>query len=256
MKILFFFSTIIIISLLIGCDDRFYHPDVTPPSTPQGLYALAGDKFVDIDWNKNPELDLMGYRIYVSTAAYGKYQYIGSTKQTYFIDEGISNGVTYYYKVIAYDFDGNESSFSHEIVSATPRPEGYDVILKDYWTSPDEAGYDFSNRTVGPYDDQYTDVFYEYYRGSFYMYVNEDTEIQDLGYTKSLYEIIEAPSAGWSPSKDVRLILGHTYVIKTWDHHYAKLRIIALYSDRVIFDWVYQLQPNNRMMKIDQNIAR
>lgn len=257
MKKLFYISAMLVFITLVGCDERFYQPDLTPPSVPRGLYAEAGDKLVEIFWNQNLEHDLSGYRIFVSTSAVGKYQYIGSTKQTYFLDKGIPNGQTYYYTVTAYDFEENESPLSREVVSATPRPEGYDIILKDYRTYPDEAGYDFSAYSVEPFDDNYTDVYFENYNGTYYFNVwKEDTEIQDLGYTKSLYEIIEAPTSGWSPTGDVRIIVGHTYVIRTWDYHYTKIRVTSLSSTRVIFDWTYQLQSYNTQLKISVPTVR
>ncbi|MBI3765941.1 MAG: hypothetical protein HY277_05500 [Ignavibacteriales bacterium] len=199
-------SIIVVIGLctLIGCQEKFIQPDLTPPSPPQGLYTETGDEMIVIFWNSSPEIDVAGYNIYGSNSLRGTYQLLGSTTETQFIDKGIVNGRTYYYAVSSFDFNGNESQPSHDIVYETPRPEGYDVVLKDYRTSPDFAGYDFSTYSVGPYDDKYTDIFFESYNGTTYLDVWNDSEIQDVGYTKSLYDIGVAPTDGWSPSKDVR----------------------------------------------------
>jgi hypothetical protein len=81
------------------------------------------------------------------------------------------------------------------------------------------------------------------------MGVGQDTDIQDMGPTKSILDVGQAPSAGWSTSHDVSLAVGHTYVVWTWDDHYAKFRVSALSPNRVVFDWAYQLIPSNRLMK-------
>lgn len=256
MKIIISLVAVILVVSLVGCEENFFTSDMTPPSMPSGLYSLAGDKYVELFWNPNTESDIAGYKVFAGLSVNGRYEFLGSIKSSSFIDDGIRNGTTYYYRITSYDYDGNESSLSREYTSATPRPEGYDIILKDYRTFPAEAGYDFSTYSVGQYDDQYTDIFFEYYSGIYYMDVWDDSEIQDFGYTKSLSEINEAPTSGWSPTKDVRLIVGHTYIARTWDYHYAKIRIISLSSTRVIFDWAYQLQSNNTQLKIGNSGER
>jgi len=213
------------------------------------MYTQTGDNLVELFWIDNTEPDVAGYNVFVSTSFYGKYTLIASTKQPHYIDYGAANGTTYYYAVTAYDFSGNESGLSRDVVYDTPRPEGYNVLLDDYRTRPDLAGYDFSTYSLGPYDDRYTDMFFEYFNGSYYMNVWEDSDIQDMGYTASLYEIGYAPTSGWSPTKDVSLVVGHTYVVWTWDNHYAKFRVTALSSSHVVFDWSYQLQQGNTRLK-------
>jgi hypothetical protein len=234
----------------IGCNERFVQPDLISPSPPQGIYTENGDNFVELFWNRNPEPDVAGYNVYVSSSLNGSYQFIGSTKSLHFVDDGARNGYTYYYAVTAFDFDDNESDLSHDIAYDTPRPEGYDVALGDYRVYPGQSGYDFSTYSIGPYDDKYTDIFFENYNSAYYLDVWEDTDVQDVGYTNSLYDVDVAPVSGWSPTKDVRLIVGHTYVVWTWDNHYAKVRITALSPARVTFDWAYQLQDGNPRLKV------
>ena len=81
------------------------------------------------------------------------------------------------------------------------------------------------------------------------MDVWDDSDIQDMGYTTSLDEIQVAPESGWSPTKDVRLISGHTYVVWTWDDHFAKFRVSSISPQRVVFDWAYQLRGGNPFLK-------
>lgn len=250
MKTYAYLTLVLGFTLFAGCKENLNEPDLTPPSPPQGLYTVTGDGTLELFWNQSPEPDVAGYDIYSSTSLNGKYQLIGSTKQTYFVDNGVTNGVTYYYAVSAYDFSGNESAPSRDIAYDTPRPEGYGVSLTNYRTAPGNAGYDFSTYSVVPYNDNSTDVYFEYYNGVYYLDVpSQDTDIQDMGYTTSLYEIVQSPTAGWSPTKDAQAIIGHTYVIWTWDNHYAKMRVTDLSSNHVTFDWAYQLQPGNVRLK-------
>jgi len=250
--------TLAIIALIIlsGCDSRLIMPDYTPPIVPKGVFAEAGDNYAEVFWQANTDRDIAGYRIYVRTESMSRFQYLATTTSNYFVDDGILNGVTYYYGVTAYDFNGNESDLSYDLGVATPRPEGYDVVLKNYRTYPGLSGYDFSTNSIGRYDDHYTDLFFEYYDGVCYLVVWDDTEIQDMGYTNSLYDIVKSPSMGWSPTGDEVAILGHTYVIKTWDNHYAKIRIVGISAASVRFDWAYQLQTSNPYLKINSDQSR
>lgn len=246
MKTILMFSSLI---FLAACDAPRHRTDLTPPSAPRGIITYTGDNLIELRWLDNPEADVAGYNIYVSSSYNGTYRLIGTSAIPRFVDGGAANGVTCYYAVSAYDVAGNESALSQDVVYDTPRPEGYNVTLLDYRFRPDLSGYDYSTYTVGPYDDRYTDIFFENYNGAYYMNVWEDTDIQDMGYTHSLSEIDYAPESGWSPSKDARLIVGHTYVVWTWDNHFAKFRVTALTSTRVTFDWAYQLQPGNPRLK-------
>lgn len=242
---------IMIISVIVisGCQTDIYYPDTVPPKPPTGLIAFAEDNRVYIEWRYNSEPDISGYKIWVSSSYNGRYHYVGSTVNNYFYDRNVINGNTYYYAVSAYDYDGNESGLSRAEAFATPRPEGYGTSLTDYRTRPNTAGYDFSTYSVGRYDDNYTDIFFEYYNGEYFMNVWDDTDIQDMGYTNSLYEITIAPVTGWSPTKDVKLFVGRTYVVWTHNDHYAKFRVVSLSPNRVVFDWSYQLQKGNRYLK-------
>ena len=248
MKVLW--SLLVVTSLLVmGCADSINRSDATPPNTPSGLRTETGDNFIELFWNANRESDIAGYNVFVSSSYDGRYELIGSTRSPYFLDNGARNGNVYYYAVTAFDFDGNESALSRDVAYDIPRPEGYDVVLNDYHLSPGYAGYDFSGYSVVRYDHQYADMYFENYQGVLYMNVRSDTDIQDLGPTNSILDIRTAPSSGWSPTHDVRLQAGHTYVVWTWDDHYAKFRVTNLSSNRVVFDWAYQLVESSPLLR-------
>lgn len=232
-----------------GCRHFINAPDLTPPHTPTGLRTATGDNFIELYWDENHDSDLEGYRVYVSSSYNGRYELIGSTGSEYFLDDGAKNGNVYYYAVSSYDYEGNESDLSRDVAYDIPRPEGYDVVLNDYKISPANAAYDFSMYAVVPVTDKYADIWFENYNGTLYMNVGTDSDIQDVGPTRSILDIGKAPASGWSTTHDVQLISGHTYVVWTWDDHYAKFRVRTLSSTRVVFDWAYQLVESNPLMK-------
>jgi hypothetical protein len=240
---------IIIFISFAGCEANFYEYDDTPPSAPRNIYVLNGDRRVDLDWKRNPESDVAGYNVYYSYSYDGKYTLIGSTQNTYFIDDEAENGYRIYYAVAAYDYNGNESELSYDVIYAVPRPEGFNQAVFDYNRFPDNAGYSFRKYLVVPYDNDLADFFFENYNGTFYLDVWDDTDIQDMGLTNDIYDIAEAPVSGWSDLKEARAVPGHTYVIWTWDNHFAKVRINSITRDRVVFDWAYQSVEGERMLK-------
>ncbi len=230
--------------------EPFYTIDNQPPSPPTGISVLNGDNRVDITWQRNRENDVAGYNVYYSYSYNGKYTRIGSTNNNYFIDYGANNGVTYYYAVTAYDFNGNESDLSYDVIYSTPRPEGYNQAIFDFNRFPQNSAYSFAKFKVVAYNSQDADFFFENYNGTFYLNVWDDTDIQDMGLTQDIYDIPFAPTTGWAATKDAIAKVGHTYVIWTWDNHFAKIRVKSLTSDRVVFDWAYQLVEGNTQLKL------
>lgn len=246
----------IAIALLYACDENEnYYYDNTPPSPPKNINTITGDGRVDIYWDSNRESDLSGYNVYYAYSYDGKYTLLGNTEDTYFVDYGAENGETYYYAVAAYDYNGNESDLSYDVVHDTPRPEGFNEAIFDYIRFPSNSGYDFSEFLVTAYDSDGADFFFENYEGTLYLNVWEDTDIQDMGETEDIYDIDEAPLDGWVPLisgdnvKYVEVEIGHTYVVWTWDNHFAKIRVTYATGERVVFDWAYQLQSGNPELK-------
>ncbi len=250
-KKLFYIVSVISIFIFTSCQrNDLMQIDTTPPSPPTGLNVLNGDNRVDLTWNANPERDLAGYNVYYAYSYNGKYTLIGSTTNNYYVDYGAHNGTTYYYAVAAYDNNGNESELSYDNISSTPRPEGFNESIFDYRTYPNTSGFSFTTYTVVPYNDQSADFFFENYNGTFYVDVWKDSDIQDMGTTNDIYDIPYAPTSGWSSSKDANAIVGHTYVIWTWDNHYAKIRIKNITADRMVFDWAFQTVKGNVELKV------
>ncbi|UCE73155.1 MAG: hypothetical protein JSV56_08940, partial [Methanomassiliicoccales archaeon] len=76
-------------------------------SVPTGLAVtvVEGGNALRISWNTNPEANLAGYNIYRSLALRGEYIRINDALLTavYYVDSGLTNGVRYYYYVVAVD---------------------------------------------------------------------------------------------------------------------------------------------------------
>jgi hypothetical protein len=110
-----------------------------PPAPPVGLIAQSANERVDLDWANNTELDLAGYHVYRSTTPGGSYIRLTAAPVTTsgYIDQGLSNGTTYYYVVTATDTGGVESISSAE-VSATPI--AVDPAVVGYWPFDEGEG--------------------------------------------------------------------------------------------------------------------
>ena len=235
------------ILLLFGCDGG-HAPDydLTAPLPPVGITSTSLDHAVELRWIENQENDISGYNVYVSTSFRGRYELIGSARIASYVDRGAANGNTYYYAVTAYDFSGNESELSRDVAYDTPRPEGRNVVLSDRLRDPTRGGYDFSEYRVIHYDTDNTDVYLEIDSKNVpYFVVWEDSDIQDMGYTKNIDEISAAPEGGWNPTKDASIVKGHTYVVWTFDNHFAKVRVTDVTATSVVLDWAYQTATGN-----------
>jgi hypothetical protein len=242
-------SHLMIIGLIFaaGCCD-VCEPDHSPPAVPRGVHSVTGDLNVRLYWYPNRERDFEGYNVYRSYYPEGPYYVIASTPTAYYVDRHVANGETYFYAVTAYDVHHNESELSYEMVFDTPRPEGFNVVLWDYHIFPLDAGFNFSEEMVQPYDLMSTDIYFEVYPPSLVPYVNvgnPDTDIQDFGYIEDLDAIDYAPESGWSSLGYVEAIQGHGYIVWTWDNHFAKFRIDEIGDDYMRMDWAYQIDPGN-----------
>lgn len=96
-------------------------PDTVAPDAPTGLDAAAGNGTISLIWAENIEADLASYTLYRSEVSdtYSEPLIEGLTSPDY-VDVSVSNGTSYYYKVSAVDFSGNESDLSAG-ATATPR---------------------------------------------------------------------------------------------------------------------------------------
>ena len=95
--------------------------DITPPTTPSNLSAtfMAPDRIV-LQWSPSTDdVGSVGYRVERSQGVGGVvYANIGTSPTPNFEDAGLPGGVTYNFRVLAYDSAGNQSAYS-AIATAT-----------------------------------------------------------------------------------------------------------------------------------------
>jgi len=105
-------------------------PDVTPPSTPSSLSAVAaGVTRINLSWGGSSDTGgsgLAGYRVYRNGAL------IASTAATSYTDTGLAGSTAYSYTVGAYDNAGNISGQSNT-ASATTFPPVVATLSTGTW---------------------------------------------------------------------------------------------------------------------------
>ncbi len=258
-----------IITLSIGCDH--HHDDdglivetiyIDQAPIPAGVYTVTGDGEVQVYWSPIRDAGVLGYGVYRSNSYDGAYHQIaevtGDESDSY-LDRGLENGVTYFYAVDSYNHD-ESSDLSYEEAADTPRPAGRGVTLFHRDHDPDRSALDFtvvqddiSDEIVLPWYDDWAAYYLmelddllrlvptaiEHQGETFY------NDIQDFGYTDHMDDISFAPVKGWSLDPvGVEMIEGHTYIIWTWDDHFAKIRVVALSESHVVLDWAYQISDD------------
>jgi hypothetical protein len=235
------------------CGECAWYDDEAP-AAPTGLYSVTGDGRVYLYWLPVDAHDLDGYRVYVSRNPDGPFEELGDTRRTHFVDEGATNGRTWFYAVTAVDACGHESDFSRDDVFDTPRPEGFELRLESASFGPGaDAAWDFSRFRRQKVGDAGTDIWF---RGGSLpaFFVAPGGGIQDWGFG-SIDDLDWAPTAGWSPANRVEAIPGHTYAVVTPDGYYAKFHVLDVSPERAVIDWAVQLDRGNRELSVEMPVS-
>jgi len=98
--------------------DSGYSVDNLAPSTPEGLMAASGDTSINLVWRAIQDEDFRYYAIYRGTETGfipDSSSLLGITIDTIYSDLEVLNDSTYYYRVSAFDFAGNEGKYSDEV---------------------------------------------------------------------------------------------------------------------------------------------
>jgi hypothetical protein len=97
----------------------------SPPSAPIDLTAAAGNGQVTLKWSKNTEADFLRYRICGGTSSSPTTRIdstTGGIDDTVKTITGLTNGITYYFRVTAVDSSGLESGYSNEVNAVPSSP--------------------------------------------------------------------------------------------------------------------------------------
>ncbi|MBU0984295.1 MAG: M28 family peptidase [candidate division Zixibacteria bacterium] len=115
------------------------------PRRPQGFTATAEILQIDLSWRANPEADISHYNLYRRFGDRGVFALYGENlTDTTFSDNQVASQMGYTYRVVAVDYDGNESPTSNEVYLYPASFDGGPVVV-DAWASeqtywPDQAG--------------------------------------------------------------------------------------------------------------------
>lgn len=96
--------------------------DTTPPASPKKLKTVGRDGLVILDWAKNSEADLVGYRIYRSQTPLTGFAFLDSTEFNRYKDEGVANFRKHYFRISAVDRAGNESEMTDALIGMAVAP--------------------------------------------------------------------------------------------------------------------------------------
>lgn len=128
MKTLYFCTGYFVLLLLMSCGgpaDSLLPHDAAAPSAPTNAVGESGDTVVELTWDANGEADLAGYNLYRSRESFSDVSGMAPVNSsqllssTSYIDEGLTNGTSYFYRLTAVDRYDNESSAS-ALVEVTP----------------------------------------------------------------------------------------------------------------------------------------
>lgn len=94
--------------------------DLTPPSAPTSLSAVAGTNFIRLSWTASPETDTAGYEVFYSTGTSSAAAIsAGKTDLAALVVGGLTAGTAYNFWVKAYDTSQNFSAFSAMAAATT-----------------------------------------------------------------------------------------------------------------------------------------
>ena len=143
--------------------DYAYPVDNLPPPAPSSGSAV--DKETDgeiyLSWSEVSSSDLLLYRIYRSSDGFN-FVLIKETANTSFIDSGLENLVTYYYKIRSVDTSYNEST-SYLLLSAYPTDKTPPEILSFSVSDTGSGGTTFLSWELEGDDIERVSIYYSTY---------------------------------------------------------------------------------------------
>lgn len=285
MKTIFVIGGILLLLSFLGCTKEEITQIVAPEelSPPLGLFSITGDGKVTLFWwCSNYEDDLDGYIIYYREGEYGGgpqdtvpsgFVMIDSVEvsppcadQIWVDIDGLENGKTYSFLVVAAMDDWTTISHTSNIVEDTPRDESTgESTIYAYQSDPTKAGFELSDFSVidcTGLDSNYDtpsgdgDIMCERFNpgAGFRAWIDgiNGGEVQDIGYMSDWDYADEAPASGYAETgHSIEVLMGHVYAIRTGDNHYAKVHITGIDAN---YNWIrfkaaYQPDPGNHEYK-------
>ncbi len=243
-------------------------PDPTPPPAPAEVEAVGLDGVLYLHWaDAQRDADGFGfYRVYLAEGEGGS-TLLGETDSEGFVDLLVQNGSTYAYFVTSVDEFGHESEGSVS-VSATPRPDFHGELMYAHGDDPSRSGFRFQAAELDdpllPGDAPDRDFRLEFDEEGWWIAPGPEAEVHPEGFSTTqlrcgpasgafCVDLPRAPASGYSGNR-VPIAVGYTFVLRMQtgegEYLYGAIRVshlgFAQDGALMIFDWVFQLQPENR----------
>jgi len=105
----------------------YYPVSLAAVTAPIGLSALSANRSVTLKWSGSAPR----YNVYRSTTSGGGYtKIISDLKWSYYTDNTVTNGTTYYYVVTSLDSFENESSYSSQVTSTPASGVNFGLVAE------------------------------------------------------------------------------------------------------------------------------
>lgn len=274
---------------LTGCgdDDVFTTVNEDELAPPLGLTSITGNGRVTLMWfTSNFEDDFEGYIVYQATGDLSTDQSSTLTSAFTEVDrlefdtsrdprsiaiDGLTNGTTYSFAVVAFQDNGDKVSRTSNIIADTPRPDLNTITItsastNDVTGNDATAGFNLNAFSVTQVPNDLAGTDYTDLNGTDIVHEAFDPGpendnirswlsgmngggVQDLGYMGNLDGSDVAPEQGYSDSgESVILTVGHVYAVHTGDNRFGKLIVTAILpppNARVTFNAALQIKAGD-----------
>jgi len=241
------------------------------PTTPQAV-ALDGGVFLGWSPAASGGDNVSRYLVYLTRLDGEEFTYaVGQTDGLGFLDQRAENGSEYGYRVATVDTLGHVSNLSTEAF-AIPRPDFSGELVYAYADSAALSGFRFqadeADNPIVSGGSASAHFRLESDFGGYRIVPLNGAQVTEFGFTTALVcgpgadagctAASSAPATGYSTSA-IAIDPEYSYVFRvTGDDgqlHYGVVRITVLGTDQdgndlAIFDWAYQLQPNEPRLEI------
>ncbi|HEX6912035.1 MAG TPA: hypothetical protein VF142_16655 [Longimicrobium sp.] len=249
-------------------------PSSARPAAPTGPAAVALDNAVFLDWGTpaSSQGNVSKYLVYLTRLDGEAFSYsVGQTDGNGFLDQRAENGSEYGYRIATVDTLGHVSNLSAEVF-AIPRPDFSGELLYAFADSALLSGFRFQ-------EDENDNPILAGGSASAHFRLESDatgyrivplngTQVTEFGFTTAIVcgpgsdagctAARTAPTSGYSTAP-LYIDPEFSYVFRVTGNdgqpHYAVVRVAMLGTDQdgndlAIFDWAYQLQPNEPQLEV------
>ena len=255
---------------LSACTDRVTGVQGVVLEAPTSLTSISLNGAIHLSWSDNAFLadqsDFDHYRVYSTSynldlnVCGSSWSVEGTTIAPTFLVGALSNGVPRCFAVSALSLDGLESDWS-PLRYDTPRPDARAVVVYTSAGNSLASGFRFWFDANGNGRVDSTELglvgassassdFAVQANGSTLQIVPvfSGTKVQIFGAINDLTQVDIAPSTGYSSAAvTASVLMGYVFQLDDGDgfFRYGAIKVVAVGSNYVIFDWSYQTDPGN-----------